>query len=365
MFRALLLLAIAAGLVLATPAQADVRSSPVPDRTASANGRVNAILQVAGKIYIGGSFTSITRRDGTSVSRHRLAAIDAATGDLAAWNPGANGPVLALAASPDGSRIFAGGDFTSVGGERRSRLAKIEARSAAVSFWSPPVSGSVRALVVAQGRLYVGGRFSTISGSSTPRLAALDLDSGAVVAGFDPEPDGGIRALSVSSDGSTIYAGGSFVTIGGARRPYLAALSASTGRATGWQPRASRVVMALAVNGSRVFTGAAGSGGQLAAYDGGGGRPRWKRDFDGDVVAVVATSDAVYAGGHFHHAGGSDRERLAAFDPVTGQLDPWNPGANSESGIYSLAATSNRLYAGGDFTVIGGRPQPRLARFSG
>jgi hypothetical protein len=320
-----------------------------------------------GTIYIGGSFTSITRRDGTSVTRHRLAAIDATTGDPSAWNPDAGGTVRALAASPDGTRIFAGGDFTSVGGKSRRRLAKIDAATGAVTSWKPSASSSVRALAVARGRVYAGGTFSTVSGVAVSRMAALDMGTGAVVSGFGPRPDAGVRALAASPDTSTVYAGGSFTAIGGAARPYLAALDAGTGRATGWKPAASRTVFGVAVSagGSRVFAGGAGSGGQLAVYDAGSGRTRWARELDGDVNTVAVSPTTVYAGGHFHSAAGASRERLAAFDADTGSLDPWNPGANSVNGVYSLAVSSTRLYAGGDFTVIGGISQPRLARFSG
>lgn len=368
MFRPALL-AVAASLCLAlTPSvSADVSLSAVPDHTAAADGRVNAILRVGDTIYIGGSFTSITRKDGTSVTRHRLAAIDAGTGDPTAWNPDANGTVRALAASPDGTRIFAGGDFGSVGGKSRRRLAKIDAVSGAVTSWKPSASSSVRALAVARGRVYAGGTFSTISGVAVSRMAALDMGTGAVVGGFSPRPDAGVRTLAASPDGSTVYAGGSFTAIGGADRPYLAALSASTGRATSWRPHGSRTVLGVAVSadGSRIYAGGAGSGGQLASYETGSGRQRWARDLDGDVNTVAVSSTTVYAGGHFHRANGASRERLAAFDAATGSLDPWNPGANSLNGVYSLAVTSSRLYAGGDFTVIGGVSQPRLARFSG
>jgi trimeric autotransporter adhesin len=367
MFRSALLVAFAGLLVVTPPASADVTLNTVPDRTAAADGRVSAIVRVGSTIFIGGSFTSITRKDGTSVTRHRLAAIDAATGDPKAWNPDADGPVRALAASPDGTRIFAGGDFTSVGGRSRRRLAKIDAASGSVSAWKPSVSSTVRALAVARGRVYAGGTFSSISGVAVSRMAALDMGTGAVVSGFSPRPDAGVRSLAVSSDGSLVYAGGSFTSIGGASRPYLAALSATNGRATSWKPQASRAIfgVALSPDGSRVFAGGAGSGGQLAAYDAGSAKVRWQRDLDGDVNTVAATSTTAYAGGHFHRAGGATRERLAAFDAGSGSLDPWNPGANSINGVYSLAVSTTRLHAGGEFTVIGGVPQACFASFSG
>src|SRR5262245_31871645 len=58
----------------------------------STNGTVNAVAASGGTIYIGGSFTMV----GAS-ARNNIAAIDAATGNVKAWNPNANGAVFALA----------------------------------------------------------------------------------------------------------------------------------------------------------------------------------------------------------------------------------------------------------------------------
>jgi hypothetical protein len=70
-------------------------------------------------------------------------------------------------------------------------------------------------------------------------------------------------------------------------------------------------------------------------------------------------------GGHFHTAVGQPREKLAAFDPATGSLDPWNPGADSIAGVYAVRAGSTALHVGGDFTLVGGVSQPRYAQFPG
>ena len=64
--------------------------------------------------------------------------------------------------------------------------------------------------------------------------------------------------LAVS--GSTVYAGGEFTSIGGQTRNYIAALDAGTGAATDWNPNASGgifqpLVLALAVSGSTVYAG--------------------------------------------------------------------------------------------------------------
>ncbi|WP_298627954.1 PQQ-binding-like beta-propeller repeat protein [uncultured Legionella sp.] len=75
----------------------------------NANDLVKTLLVSGGTVYVGGTFTSI----GGEV-RNRIAALDAVTGSLTAWNPNANEQVNALAAS--GSTVYAGGVFSLLNG---------------------------------------------------------------------------------------------------------------------------------------------------------------------------------------------------------------------------------------------------------
>lgn len=63
------------------------------------------------------------------------------------------------------------------------------------------------------------GAFSTIGGQPRARLAALDATTGLATA-WDPGSNNPVLALAVS--GSTVYAGGAFTTIGGKVRQGLA-----------------------------------------------------------------------------------------------------------------------------------------------
>ena len=80
-------------------------------------------------VYAGGYFTSIGGQ-----GRSGIAALDAATGLATAWNPNANGTVYALAVS--GSSVYAGGDFTRIGGQLRPYFAQFDIpRPAAAKHW--------------------------------------------------------------------------------------------------------------------------------------------------------------------------------------------------------------------------------------
>src|SRR5204862_5265269 len=78
--------------------------------------------------------------------------------------------------------------------------------------------------------------------------------TGAVVAGFNPRADGLVNSLALS--GNTLYAGGSFLTLGGSARSHLGAVDATTGDlSTAWAPAANDIVKAvdIATDGSRVY----------------------------------------------------------------------------------------------------------------
>src|SRR5690606_11513724 len=119
---------VAAGLVVAGPAvEAFADSAPLepgvdPTVTADAlptvqiDGVVWAQLVIGDTVSVGGEFTT-ARPAGSApgvntVPRENLLAFDIRTGELiSSWAPTANGAVYSLAASPDGSRIYVGGNF--------------------------------------------------------------------------------------------------------------------------------------------------------------------------------------------------------------------------------------------------------------
>ena len=77
--------------------------------------------------------------------------------------------MLAIAASPDGSRIYVGGDFTTVDGGNRYRIAAFNtATGAVISSFRPVVDSQVRAIAATNTAVYVGGTFSTVNGVARP-----------------------------------------------------------------------------------------------------------------------------------------------------------------------------------------------------
>ncbi len=86
-----------------------------------------------------------------------------------AFNPNLNGQALAVAASPDGSRIYVGGEFTSVGGVPRSRIAALDpVTGAMITSFNARADGPVKSLAATASTVYVGGLFTGSTTSPVP-----------------------------------------------------------------------------------------------------------------------------------------------------------------------------------------------------
>jgi Ca2+-binding RTX toxin-like protein len=398
MRRSVLLLASAVLAMLLASGAALAALSDVPDPdTVGANGRVSDILVSGDTIYLAGSFTQITDKDGTAFARNNLAAVDANTGAVTAWDPDARSTtgtssVRTMALSSGGSRLFVGGTFSSVGGLARNRLAAIDLSSATGAVdrkWSGAgVNNVVRALVVSGRRLYLGGDFTKVKGEPRQYLAAVDTDTAALDASWMPSAsraDGAnspVYALDVSADGARIYAGGLFNTISGVRTEKLAALDAVTGAVDPvFAPATQNHIITMDVLGGSVYVGTGDPLEGIESFDATTGQRRWSvpgghpDPRSGDVQAITVSSDGstVYAGGHGKLIGGLIRQRIFAADANSGTILPWAPeipsSGSGDLGVWALEADSNplrdgRLYVGGDFTQVSGEPRNRFAQFS-
>jgi len=349
------------------------------------DGVVNAELLVGNTLYIGGAFAQVGPASGGGVPRQNLAAIDITTGSVTAWDPEADGPVLALAESP--GIVYAGGQFTTInGGTSRNRLAAIDATNGLATPWNPNANNEVRALVVSGGTVYAGGIFTTINGATRNRLAAIDAMTG-LDTGWNPNPSPNpivpspsVDALAVSA--TRLYVGGRFGVIASTARLRLAAFVVNSPPGSlptldvNWNPNVSSagppyVVRALAMNGGTVYAGGVfgaiggASRTNLAAIDtsptGSAVISAWSPNPNGQVNALAVDGVTVYAGGTFTAiGGGAPRNGLAAID-TSGLATAWDP--NPNGAVNALAASGGWVYAGGLFTAVGTTPRAYFAAF--
>jgi hypothetical protein len=363
--------ALALTVALSGPARAVVSANPDDGTCQTDDGRVNAVVYLGGTIYLGGSFTSV---DGTT--RNRLAACDAATGNLLGWNPNANGVIRALKVSPAGTRVYVGGDFSAVGGAARSRIAALSPTSGAAFNWSPYINDSVKSITTSNSgaTVYAGGDFDSAEGAGRRHLAAFNATSGNLTS-LKPTISNGtgnfatVLAMDVSADGNTLYFAGDFALVNGSSRRNAGAVSSGIGTLRAWSPSATADVvgdLTLSASGRTVFVGGRSTGGYVQAYGPtAGGTPVWNVGTNGDVEALVVSSSTLYVGGHFTTIGGGARGHLAALRASGGSIDPWNPGANGVFGAFGAAITSSRVAFGGEFTTVNSEAHRGVVQFSG
>lgn len=217
-----------------------------------------------------------------------------------AWSTlgsGMNGDVLALAVHDDGTgggaALYAGGQFTSAGGQAASRIARWNG-----SGWShlgTGMNGTVHALRVHDDglgggpALYAGGLFTSAGGVAASGIAKWNgsawspLGVGISIAG------GGVRALEVYDDGTgggpALFVGGEFFDAGG-----LPASGIAKWDGAAWSTLGS------GTSGPYVFA--------LAAHDTGAG-----------------AGETLFVGGGFVHSPGGDA-LLANWGGCAGQTGP-------------------------------------------
>jgi uncharacterized delta-60 repeat protein/uncharacterized repeat protein (TIGR01451 family) len=176
-----------------------------------ADGLVTSLaLQQDGKIFMGGDFRSVN-----GVNRYRVARLNIQGSVDATFNPGvgADGTVWSLALSTNGS-IVIGGQFDNFNNYQRSRVARLDTLgNVDLTFDTSNLrlDGTVWAVAPqSDGKVVIGGDFTTVGGVRRSRVARLNAD-GSLDTSFDPllGANNTVRTLLVQADGH-ILVGGSF-----------------------------------------------------------------------------------------------------------------------------------------------------------
>lgn len=291
------------------------------------NGYVWAQTTIGSTVYAVGDFDNARAplaAPGTQLTpRSNILAYDINTGELLPFAPQVNGVIKAVAASPDGSRIYIGGSFNSVNGETRWSIAALDAVSGQLlPGFRPAVGGSgVYALVAHGSMVYAGGLFTQGNGVARQNAAAFSASNGALMP-WAPQTDRQIDAMVVDPGGEKIILGGRFSEVNGntAMRG-IAAIDDQTGAVDAeWE-------LPQTVKNGRGSGGSAGKAGIFAlaadeeavygtgwvfadvttgnlegtfAAEADTGEVRWIADCLGDHYGVYSTGTTVYTTSHTH-----------------------------------------------------------------
>lgn len=365
------LVALVAVITLAAfPQSAFASVSTTPEAPGSRiGGKIQAMVQVGDRTIVGGQFSTVGGKPHLNVAAIR------ADGKVDPnFNASVDGVVWSLAASEDGTRIFVGGVFANAGGLPRANLAALDAITGeVVASWQADTVGlrpDVLSLAVKGDRLYVAGRYSGIDGTTRKRLVAVGVTDGEIVTAFRPVPSGILKAVAVSPDGTKVYAGGSFVTIGGQSRPLgVAELDAATGASTAFNPQVGGgKVITIGLNPEATRFYFATEDNKLFSYELSASVPMWEIKTSGNTQAIAVSPTEIYIGGHFSQivTGKIPRMFIASLEPETGAVTPWYPVMTGGSkGVWSILMTPTHLTVGGVFWTINGQTHKYFARFPG
>lgn len=205
------------------------------------NGVVWSQVVVGSTVYAVGSFTK-ARPPGTAtgdpaeVNAQNIFAFDINTGNrVSSFDHTLNAQGRFITKSPDGSRIYVGGDFTSVDGQARGHVVAFDtATGALVPNFAPNVNGNVRSVQATNSTVYVGGAFTTVGVNSRVRLAAFRASDGALLPWSPSADDDSVWAMTLTPDSSKLVLGGAFSTLSGQPAIGMGAVDATSGAVQPW-----------------------------------------------------------------------------------------------------------------------------------
>ena len=404
-----------------------VSADPLP--TAQINGVVWSQTVVGDTVYAAGQFSRARPAGappGTSETvRNNLLAYDIRTGVLVpGFAPSLNAQALVVTPSPDGSRIYVGGDFTSVNGQPRNRVAAFDtATGALVPGFTPSASSQVNAIAATNDTVYLGGALTAIGGVARQRLAAVRASDGLLLP-WAPVP--GVGSTAGNSNGNTatsnvvlalvvtpgnqVVAAGRFDSLNGIKATGVGALDGTTGATRPFainqlitNQGVNSAIWSLSTDGTNVYGSAydyfgPGNLEGTFAVTAAGGAVISINECHGDTYSTFPLGGVLYVTGHPHvcsNIGGFPEQNprvhkygiavsIAPRGTVgtatlknrnfTGQpaaaLLPWFP--TFSSGTYtaayqagwSVSGNSQYVVYGGEFPRVNGVAQQGLVRFA-
>jgi hypothetical protein len=393
---------------------ATVSADPLP--TVQVDGVVWAMVTVGNTVYATGKFTQTwpagkTNTAANDTPRANLLAFDIRTGNLiTTFNHKLNAQGLTIAASPDGTRVYVGGQFTTVDGVARSRIAAFNTATGALDpTFKPTMGNTVQSISATNTTVYAGGTFTTVNAVSRGRLAAFTPSTGALLA-WAPVADTTVQALVVTPDHTGVVVGGRFSKLNSTTVYGLGRVNATSGATTAFAANqkirdygANAAILSLSADANSVYaTGYAYGSGNFegtARLDPNTGKIIWVDDCHGDTYGTFSTGTVLYSVSHAHDCSGMNSfpdttnprvahralaQTLTPSGTVTGfddygwnyigtpysSLLHWYPslinGTATGQGQAAWAVTGNATYLalGGEFPYANNTAQSGLVRYA-
>lgn len=322
------------------------------------DGPVRASVRLGNTLYVGGDFTAVA--PSANVLPPVFALSDTTGAVIAPTYAIADGNVAAI--EPDGSGgYFLGGDFQVTSGGAHVYLAHVLADGSVDGTFAPVLNGPVASLARLNGTLYAAGTFTSIGGVTVPRLGAVSTTTGARAA-WDPVLPNSTRPIQVLASVDRVVVTGvdAIPPVQSATATAFDAVSAAqlwSAFIGGGGIRLPDAPTVALVAGARLLVahtrGFANLSLATGAID-----TSWNPQVTPSTMALSGTT--LYLAGTFTTVAGQSRAGLAAIDVTTAALLPWNPGDGAS--ISSLAVTgAGDVVVSGSFTTIRGVLRHHLA----
>ncbi|HEY8524542.1 MAG TPA: PKD domain-containing protein [Acidimicrobiales bacterium] len=400
-----------------------VTADPLP--TVQVDGVVWDQEIVGDTVYAVGDFDNARppgAAPGTNLTpRANVLAYDLTTGQLRTeFVANTNAQVKTVTASPDGSRIYIGGQFTSVNGVNRYRIAALNPTTGAViTGFNAITDYIVNDLAVTDTTVYAAGAFNGAGpGATTPRakLAAFSASNGALLP-WAPAANSTVQTILVGPGEERVFIGGSFTAVSGTSAYGLAALDPSSGAVLPWAVNqtvrnagSQGAILDLRTDGTAIYGSGYTFDRQTANLEGAfkahpvTGEIEWLEDCHGDTYAIAPVNGYVYTASHAHFCGNvggfpqSDdlnngwlhnmRHALSFADDAAGTIrrdnwsyynfeglpapslttwfPEWGTGTFTGQGqaTWTVDGNSDYVVYGGEFTRVNSLQQQGLVRFA-
>lgn len=407
---------------------ATVSADPLP--TVQVDGMVWDQVVVGNKVYAAGYFSTarpagVPKGGAGTVTRQNILAYDLTTGELdtafvhSLTGAPNNHAAQSIAASPDGTKLYVGGSFTSADGQARNHFAAFDLTTNKLLPGFSGPNGTVWAVTATNSRVYIGGQFSQAAGQARSSVAAYtsdgNLDS-AWKADVTGRAGSYVRALVAVEPYGNLLIGGTFSKINGSTYYSTGAVKLTTGKNVKWASQSKDYAITMQAPDAAKptdlsITSMSFAGNQAyftaftyiqnikhpktfegrAAINPSNGKIIWADACKGDTYDAVPIGDVLYSVGHAHNCsaiGQFSDQNLLQLPPTRALAETTKRSSTKKNGIYtstllnwfpslepanvsgawqaawSVVGNSQYIALGGEFTKANGKPQQGLVRYT-
>jgi Malectin domain len=311
------------------------------------NGEVDALATDGTSLFVGGLFTTVN-----GATQNRIVKLDPVTGAIiSAFNLKVTSGASVLTMAVSGGELYIGGAFTVLNGTNRNRLAAVNPATGALDsnlnfdFEGKHNNGQIRVLKLSispdGSKLVAIGNFTTVDGQSRDQIMMVNLSTTPdTLANWETDRykavcasrfDTYMHDVDFAPDGSYFVVAVTGAFFGGPGAGVLCDTVTrweSNATGTALQPTwadytGGDTTWSLADTGAAIYVG---------------GHMRWENNnYAGDAIGPGAV----------------DRKGIAALDPINGVPFSWNPTKDRGEGVYAFYVTNEGLWVGSDTDHFG------------